>query len=126
MENANRDLEPLLSNQLKSYALTVNQDPAHADYWLILETDHFQQQMGSISSSTTPRQYQLFYTVKFRLQHAKSAKIIVKTQVVATRQITINSDRILGSTNEENLSKSEMRREAVALITERLSRIHEH
>ena len=126
LQNASRDLEPLLTNQLKTYNIRVNPDPARTDFWLIIEEDSYHQQMGSISSSTTPRQYQLYYTVRFKLQRSKGEKILPSTLVVVTRQITLNSDRILGSTYEEDLSKSEMRREAVMQIIQRLSRVHEH
>ena len=124
--NTSHDLEPLLSNQLKAYRIELNPNPSLANYWLIIENDGFQQQVGSISSSTTPRQYQLIYTVWFKLQSAKGKEILPTSQIVVTRQITINSDRILGSTNEEEHSKHELRRDAATQIIERLSRAHEH
>ncbi len=126
VQNANRDLGPLLSDQLKTWNIQVCPDAATASYWLIIEEDHFQQQISSISSSTTPRQYQLIYTVKFKLQQAKGKDIIPDSQVVVSRQITINSDRILGSSNEEEHTKNDLRRDAVNQIIERLSRAHEH
>lgn len=126
IQNANRDLEPLLKNQLKAYSITTVDDPAKAVYWLIIEQDNFEQQIASISSSTTPRQYQLIYRVYFKLQRVKGQEIISSNRVIVTRQITLNSDRILGSTNEEEQSKNEMRRDAVIQIIERLSRTHEH
>jgi len=126
IQNANRDLASLLSEQLKAYHINVSPDPTLADYWLIVEQDNFQQNISSISSTTTPRQYQLIYTVYFKLQRAKGAEIIPLSPVVVTRQITLNSDRILGSTNEEYQSKTEMRRDAAIQIIDRLSRVHEH
>ncbi len=125
-DNANRDLAPLLNGQLKAYQINVCADPSLAAYWLIIEEDSFQQQVGSISSSTTPRQYQLFYSVQFKLQQAKGKEILPSTRIMITRQVTLNSDRILGSTNEEDLTKTEMQREAAMRIIDRLSRIHEH
>ncbi len=126
IQNANHDLKPLLKNQLKAYSITTVDDPAKAAYWLLIEQDNFGQQIASISSSTTPRQYQLIYRVYFKLQRAKGQDIISSNRVIVTRQITLNSDRILGSTNEEEQSKADMRRDAVIQIIERLSRTHEH
>ena len=126
IQNAHRDMEQRLSEQLTAYHIAVCPDPAQADYWLIVEQDSFQQQISSISSSTTPRQYQLIYTVHFKLQRAKGKEIMPLSQVVVTRQITLNNDRILGSTNEEEQSKSDMRRDAAIQIIDRLSRVHEH
>lgn len=126
IQHAERELEPLLLEQLKAYHIRVSDDPAQSKVWLIIEDDGFQQQVGSISSSTTPRQYQLFYSIRFKLQYAKGREIIPSRKIIVTRKITINSNRILGSTNEEDLSKDEMRRDAVTQIMDQLSRAHEH
>ncbi len=122
VQQAHRDLAPLLQNQLQAYNLYVNPDPNVANYWLIIENDNIQQNITSISSSTTPRQYQLIYTVRFKLQRAKGQDIMPSNQIMVTRQVTINSDRILGSNEEEELLKSEMRRDAVIQIINRISR----
>lgn len=123
VEQGHRDLAPLLKDQLQSYNIYVNPDSETAAVWLIIESDNIQQNITSISSSTTPRQYQLIYTVYFKLQKAQGKEIYPSNQVVVSRQITINSDRILGSTEEEELLKSEMRREAVIQILNRLSKV---
>ncbi len=125
IQNAHRHMGSLLSDQLRAYHINVIPDPSLADYWLIIAQDDFQQQISSISSSTTPRQYQLIYTVQFKLQRAKGKEVMPLSKVVVTRQITLNSDRILGSTNEEDQSKQEMRRDAAIQIIDRLSRVHE-
>lgn len=125
IQEGNRDLEPLLSNQLEAYHINLCSDPALARYWLIIEHDEVRQEISSISSSTTPRQYQLIYIVRFKLQRAKGLELIPSTQVVVTRQVTINSDRILGSTSEEDLLKREMQHDAAIQIIGRLSRAHD-
>lgn len=124
VENANRDLEPLLSDQLRAYRIQVCSDPASANYWLIIEQDSVRQQITSISSSTTPRQYQLTYTVQFKLTRAKGNEIIPTTPIVVTRLLTVNSDRILGSNDEEAILKREMRRDAVMQILDRIGAHH--
>ncbi len=121
IQQAHRDLEPLLRNQLKAYDVTVTTDPALAQYWLIIENEDLQQNISSISSSTTPRQYELTYILNFKLQRAKGAEVIPLNRVVITRQITLNSDRILGSKDEADQQKAEMRQDAVIQILNRLS-----
>ena len=122
VQQAHRDLAPLLQKQLQAYNIHVNPDPTTAHYWLIIESDSAKQNITSVSSSTTPRQYQLIYTVRFKLLQANGEEIIPTAQISTTRQITINSDRILGSNEEEELSKAEMRRDAVIQIINRISR----
>ncbi len=126
VQNANPNLATLLNSQLKNYRIKQCPNPILADYWIIIEHDNFQQQMVSVSSSTTSRQYQLIYTVSFRLQHAKGQEVLPLRRVVVNRRVTLNSNRILGSTSEEDLSKFEMQQDAVTQMIDILSRAHEH
>jgi len=122
VEQGHRDLAPYLTEYLQSYNLIVDTSPATAQYWLIIERDNFQQQITSVSSSTTPRQYELTYTVQFRLVRAKGQEIIPTSTINVSRQATINSDRILGSNQEESLLLDEMRRDAAVQIMNRISK----
>lgn len=121
-QDANRDLSTQLKNQLQNYKIKVSADPALAKYWLIIQSSSFQRHITSVSSSTTPRQYQLIFTVAFMLQDLQGKEITHSSQIVVTRQITVNSDRILGSDDEESITKDEMIRDAVTQILSRLSR----
>lgn len=121
IENAHRDLGPILKNQLEAYNIHVTPDPLQADYLLIIEYDGIQQQMTNVAASTTPRQYLLIYDVQFTLK-AKKDIIIPSNHVAATRQLTINNDRILGSNSEETLISAEMRRDCAMQIINRLGR----
>jgi LPS-assembly lipoprotein len=121
IQEAHQDLGPMLQNQLKAYGIQVTTDPSLAQYWLIIEREDLQQTISSISSSTTPRQYEITYILDYKLQQAKGAEVIPTNRIIITRQITLNSDRILGSKDESELQKSEMRRDAVIQILNRLS-----
>lgn len=118
------ELTALLKEQLRAYHVQVCDSPSQADYWLVLEQEAYQQQALSISSSTTPRQYQLTYLVSFRLQALRGNNSLPLTKVFLTRQITINNDAILGSDAEEALTKQEMRRDAANQILNRISHHH--
>jgi len=122
VEQGHRDLAPYLAEYLQSYNLIVDAEPAEAQYWIIIEHDHFQQQITSVSSSATPRQYELTYTVQFKLVRAKGEEIIPTSAISVTRQATINSDRILGSNQEESLLLDEMRRDAAVQIMNRINK----
>ena len=120
VEKAHRDLGPEIKEQLNAYHIQVTDKPNHARYWLIIEEDTEEKHITSVSSSTTPRQYQIIYTVQFKLQEANGKDIIPTNRVTATRLVTINSDRILGSNYEEGLLKQEMRHDAIIQIIDRL------
>lgn len=119
-ETVNRDLAPMLKDQFAAYHIEVPNDPQTAQYWLILEEDKEEQHIISVSSSTTPRQYQLNYQLRFKFQQANGKEIIPSTQVATTRVLTVNSNRILGSDFEENTLKQEMRKDAVIQIIDRI------
>ncbi|ARG97583.1 LPS assembly lipoprotein LptE [Legionella micdadei] len=122
IQNAHRDLGPMLKDQLESYKARVVPNPTQADYLLIIEADGIQQQITSVAASTAPRQYQLIYDVQFTLVKAKGEVIIPSSHVYITRQLTVNSDRILGSNLEEAQISYEMRREAAMQIMNRIGR----
>jgi LPS-assembly lipoprotein len=119
-EAVNRDVAPMLEERLAAYHIHVADNPQHAQYWLILEQDKEEQHIVSVSSSTTPRQYQLNYQITFKFQEANGKEIISSKNVSTTRILTVNSNRILGSDFEENTLKHEMRKEAVIQILDRI------
>jgi len=121
-ENAHRDLKPLLIEALTSYHISVDPSPKKANYILIIENDSIKEQMTSVSSTTTSRQYQLIYQVFFKLITASGVEIIPHAQVTVIRQLTVNYNQILGSNQEGELLKSEMRNDAVTQILFRISR----
>lgn len=123
VENANHDLLTQLSEQLRAYHIQIAAEPTAAHYWLIIEQDNLQQRLASISSSTTPRQYQLSYKVRFKLQRAHGEELLPPTTVTVIRQLTINSNRILGSNDEATKIAQEMRHDAAIQIMNRLGAI---
>jgi LPS-assembly lipoprotein len=122
VEQGHHDLEPLLKQQLIAYHVQICTNPTDAQFALIIEHDSVTENISSISSSTTPRQYQLTYRLRFKLQNSKGKEIIPSSQVVISRQSTINSERILGSNDEREITEAEMRREAVLQIIYRLGK----
>lgn len=120
--DGDKELISMLNTTLEGYKIDVNPDPSAAKYWLVINHATVQQQIISIGASTNPRQYQLTLAIEYLLQTRKGEMVKPKRTVVVNRQLTVNNDRILGSNEEELLLVSEMRREAVILILNRLSR----
>ena len=122
IQDGNMELVSLLKSQLEGYHIEVSPSINSAQYWLMINRVDLQQQIISVGASTNPRQYQLILTVSYMLQTSKGQIIKPAKQVVITRQLTINNDRILGSNYEEAVLVSEMRRDAVIQIINSLSR----
>lgn len=115
------DLRPLIIEHLKSYKINICKDIKQADYWLVLEEDKNTENITAVSSSTTPRQYQMTYAIKYKVQRVKTGQdVIPSSSAVVTRQFTINSNRILGSDYEGDLLRHEMYKDAVAQILDHI------
>ncbi len=120
--NANPSLATVAQDLLQSYSVTIIADPKKADFVLTLEQDSLNQQITSVSSSTTPRQYQLVYSLHYLLTNVKNKTVLLSQTMVVNRQFTVNNDRILGSDFEGLTIAKEMRRDAVHQIITRISR----
>lgn len=116
IDKANADLKTRLTEQLQGFYITVCPVEQNAEYRIIIERDQYINNIASVSSATTPRQYQLIYTLWFKLQTYKGEEIIPLNHISVSRTVTINNDRILGSSQEEDLTKSSMRQDAVLQI----------
>ena len=121
IQKAEPDLEPLLREQFAAFHRTITADPTHAKYWLIIENDKLNQSIASISSSTTPRQYILTYTLNFKL--TKTGETIISQPIIVSRQLTINSDRILGSNDEEQHIVHEMHQAAIFRLFDQIGKL---
>lgn len=120
VNDAEQGLGVVLTRQLQSLGVYVNPIARQANYLLVIEKSLHQQQITSVSASTTPRQYQLSYTVIFSLIKASGEPIISSSAITVSRQFTLNNNRILGSDFEGSLIEAEMQREAALQLYNRL------
>jgi len=122
LEDKAHDWEVYLKPLLSAGDIKVTSDPKQAPFWLIIEKEKLVQNIASVSSSSTPRQYQLRYTVTFRLENNRGKTLIPSRSVVVNRPLTINNERILGSRNESEKLKLAMKRDAAIQIIYCLNR----
>ena len=115
-ESGLRTLNSTLENQFKQQDIKVYEELILARYTLDITYADFQQHIISVSSSTTPRQYQLVLLIDFSVKQNNGLTVLPSKRVMVIRQVTINNNRILGSNFEENTIKREMQREAAYLI----------
>lgn len=118
-----KELVSILTAQLEGYNIRVNNEPDLATYWLIINRVTLQQNIISVGASTNPRQYALTLTIEYMLQTRKGQILANLKRVRATRQLTINNDRILGSNDEQAILVAEMKQDAVIQIINQLSHL---
>lgn len=114
-----------LSRSLQQYLKMSNvrfaSSPATATTILDILQDNTSEELLSVSSTQQTRQYNLRVTVLFTISDAKG-RIIVPAQVVTeTRVITVQSDQVLGRSNEANLYYQQMRRSIAYAIMNRIT-----
>jgi len=119
VEQGHADLAVALRDNFSAYKRKIL-PPDQANYWLIIERDDLQQNIVSISSSTTARQYRLIYTLQFKFVKAHGVELLPSSTITVTRTLTINNDLILGSNDEERQLLSAMHQQAVQEIFYRL------
>ncbi len=114
-------LASIINKQLKAFGL--QSQPLKPSLWLTITKETLTQEISSVSSSTTPRQYQLIYSVEFNAQQKNGKMLLPNTLISSTRQLTINSNHILGSNDEAEHLKNEMRQDIALQMLRRLNRI---
>ena len=105
-----------LKEQLQAYHVKSAESAQHAAYQIVIDSLNYTRQISNISSSTTPRQFQLTYTVDYHLVDEHGVTLIPARQLISNRLVSMNSERLLGSNYEEEFFKSEMEQELASQI----------
>lgn len=125
-DGAPAPLLQLLRNQIEANGRHIQLQPRNAEYLLIIEHEHVDKNISSVSASTTPRQYELTYSLRYRLSDRRGRILQGPASLKITRFLTVNNDRILGSDFEEATIVSEMRRDVVSRLLQRISVLNHH
>lgn len=106
-----RELKDKLKERLRAFQIRPLRSSAQGCYQLIIDELKFSQQIANISSSTTPRQFQLSYIVTYHFLNPKGETLIPQGFAIANRLVSMNSERLLGSNYEQKFFKDEMEAE---------------
>lgn len=92
-----------------------------ADTILVIMRDDNSQTLKSVSATQQTQQYDLVVTVVFEILNNKGVTLLPAQTLRDTRTITMQSNQILGSSNEANLYYQQMRRSLALAIIDRLA-----
>jgi len=106
---------------LKKSHVELVSSPAEASATLVILHDDSSQELLSVSGTQQTRQYTLKVTVTFELTKAGGQIIVGPQMLTETRTITVQSNQILGSSNEANLFYQQMRRTLAYAIMNRIA-----
>ena len=121
-----QDIIPLLTDHFETNHVIVIGEATKARYILTIEKASFERVIMSVSASTTPRQYELIYTLQYSLTPVKGTPLITSHTISVMRQYTMNNDRILGSDFEEATIQKEMQKDAAIQLLMRIGRQNLH
>jgi LPS-assembly lipoprotein len=110
-----------LKQYLKMSKVKLVSSPNLAETILIVARDEAAQEFLSVSGTAQTRQYRLKVTVVFEITNAKGQVIVDPQTLVEERIITIQSNQILGSSNETALFYQQMRRALAYAIINRIA-----
>lgn len=110
-----------LEQSLKMSNVQLVSSPDQATTVLSILKDSNSQVLLSVSGTQQTRQYNLITTVEFEITDSKGRVIINPQTFTESRAITIQSNQILGSSNEAVLYHQQMRRAIAYAIMNRLA-----
>lgn len=112
-----RDLEQFLKMSHVQLVAT----PEQATTILNILQDANSQSLLSVSGTQQTRQYNLTVSVQFEITDTKGHTIVPTQTLKEARAITIQSNQILGSSNEASLMYQQIRRSLASAIINRLA-----
>jgi LPS-assembly lipoprotein len=110
-----------LEQDLKISKVQLVSSPLQASTILNIQRDSTSQDLLSVSGTQQTRQYNLTVTVIFEITDQKGRSIMSPQTLSESRTITVQSNQILGSSNEANLFYQQMRREIAHSIIYRIA-----
>lgn len=110
-----------LKENLKMSGVTLTTKPELASAVLEVTHDDSTQVLLNVSGTQQTRQYNIGVTVTFRITNNKGIIIVDSQTLSTTRVITVQSNQILGSSNESTLFYRQMRRELAGAIINRIA-----
>lgn len=109
-----------LEQSLKMSHVTLTSSPTDASTILNIASDTTGQDLLSVNGTQQTRQYRLHVSVVFSIQNDKGVTLVPPQRITEYRIITIQSNQILGSSNEANLYFQQMRRSLASAMMFRL------
>lgn len=110
-----------LEQNLKLSHVRLVSSAKEAQTVLVIMQDDNSQELLSVSGTQQTRQYALKVTVSFAITDSSGSIIMPAVSLTEQRYITIQSNQILGTSNESNLFYQQMRRTLAFSIMNRIA-----
>ncbi|SRR5579883_159975 len=110
-----------LQQALKLSHVQLVSSPQEATTLLVITRDTPSEKLQSVNGTQQTRQYELSVTVNFEIQDVHGRTLLGNQSLSESRTLTIQSNQILGSSNEATLLYQQMRRALAFAIMNRIA-----
>lgn len=111
-----------LKTALRDGGVRVTADAGAASAVLRVLQDETGQRVLSVSARNTPREFDVYYTVRYALE-LDGREALAPQQLTLTRDYTYDEALVLGKTAEEETIRRAIAADLVGLVTRRLSSV---
>lgn len=99
--------------------------PARDDAAVRVEllSEHIEKRVASVDATASAAEYQLDYTLTWRIRGSDGATLVDTTRLRLDRSYRHKADAIMGSAEEEGLLQRDLRRDAALQVLRRVNRL---
>ena len=90
---------------------------------LVIESAELQKKILSVSGTGRVREYQLRYTISFRVNDQRGREIVPDTKVEVNRVLPYSDSAILSAGSEEQMLLRDMKKDAILRVMDRIGKI---
>ena len=109
-----------IRRQMLSHGVEIVTESVNVDYALIIHQDESNQRTLSVSGRNTPREYEVYYLVKWSL--VKGNRVIIQPMTSSKYQdYTFDQRQLLGKSNESRIIQEALAKDIVQMILVKLN-----
>ena len=90
---------------------------------LVIESAELQKKILSVSGTGRVREYQLRYTISFRVNDQRGREIVPDTKIEVNRVLPYSDSAILSAGAEEQMLLRDMKKDAILRVMDRIGKI---
>ncbi len=106
---------------LEDAGVAVTEDAAQADASIVVQKNELSSRLLSVDpDSGRPREYELAYTVRFKLIDGDKKELLPTQEINLLRDFEFDADALIGKSRERTVLAAEMRRDAAQQLMRRI------
>lgn len=114
------DFHQALSDALRTSGAKLVRESADAKVVVEVQRDESGQRVLSVSARNTPTEYEVYYTVVYRVR-AGERELLAPQTLTLTREYAFDETRLLAKEQEQEFLRAALARELAALVMRRLA-----